>query len=114
MLAQQARKVDQQDLYRYWILLNQQVQMDVPNSGLNLDKPGCVAVTLHHRLRRRAARREGGQGGAESDLGPVARSAVNRFPLRPVAEQPASGQPVATYYIVPFNAPEDKARSASS
>jgi len=41
----QSRKIDQQDLYRYWILLNTKVQMDAPNSGLNLDKPGCAAVT---------------------------------------------------------------------
>jgi hypothetical protein len=41
----QARKVDQENLYRYWILLNTSIKMDAPNSGLNLDKPGCAAVT---------------------------------------------------------------------
>ena len=41
----QSQKVDQKDLYHYWILLNTSVQADAPNSGMNLDKPGCAAVT---------------------------------------------------------------------
>jgi hypothetical protein len=104
----QPRKVDQQDLYRYWILLNTKVQMDVPNSGLNLDKPGCAAVTYTV-----------GSDGVpmdvrvvtvlpKSDLGTVARSAVSNFRYGPSLSTKI-GQPVATYYIVPFNAPKDPA-----
>jgi hypothetical protein len=108
-LLAQARKVDQQGLYRYWILLNTKVQMDAPNSGLNLDKPGCAAVTytvgsdgvpLDVQVVKLAPR---------SDLGPMARSAVSNFRYGPALGN-RIGEPVATYYIVPFNAPEDKAQ----
>lgn len=104
----QSRKVDQQDLYRYWILLNTKVQMDVPNSGLNLDKPGCAAVTytigsdgvpLGVRVVKVVPK---------SDLGTVARSAVSHFRYGPSLSNKI-GQPVATFYIVPFNAPKDPA-----
>lgn len=104
----QVRKVDQKDLYRYWILLNTKVQMDAPNSGLNLDKPGCAAVTytigsdgvpMDVKVVKVVPR---------SDLGPVARSAVSNFRYGPSLSN-RIGEPVATSYIVPFNAPEDPA-----
>jgi len=104
-----ARKVDQKDLYRYWILLNTKVQMDAPNSGLNLDKPGCAAVTytigsdgvpMDVKVVKVVPR---------SDLGPVARSAVSNFRYGPSLSN-RIGEPVATSYIVPFNAPEDPAQ----
>ena len=44
-LFAQANRVAPQDLYHYWILLNTKVNTDLPNSGLNLTKPGCAAVT---------------------------------------------------------------------
>jgi len=102
----QAIKVDQQNLYRYWILLNTQVQMDAPNSGLNLDKPGCVAVTYTVGsdgvpLDVQVARVE-----PKSDLGPMARSAVANFRYGPSLSNNIH-QPVATYYIVVFNGPKD-------
>jgi len=105
----QMRRIDQQDLYRYWILLNTQVKMDVPNSGLNLDKPGCAAVTytigsdgvpMDVKVVKVVPR---------SDLGPVARSAVSNFRYGPSLSN-RIGEPVATSYIVPFNAPEDPAQ----
>jgi hypothetical protein len=105
----QSRKVDQQDLYRYWILLNTSVKMDSPNSGLNLDKPGCAAVTytvgsdgvpMNVQLVKLAPK---------SDLGPAALSAVSNFRYGPALTN-RIGAPIDTYYIVPFNAPEDKAQ----
>ena len=79
----QTRKVDQQELYRYWILLNTSIKMDAPNSGLNLDKPGCAAVTytvgsdgvpMNVQLVKLAPK---------SDLGPAAISAVSNFRYGP-------------------------------
>jgi len=105
----QARKVDQQNLYRYWILLNTKVQMDAPNSGLNLYKPGCAAVTytvgsdgvpMDVQLVKLVPK---------SDLGPAAISAVSNFRYGPSLTN-RIGQPITTYYIVPFNAPADKAQ----
>lgn len=109
LLAQtQMRKLDPQNLYRYWILLNTQIKLDAPNSGLNLDKPGCAAVTYTV-----------GSDGVphdvtlvklipKSDLGPMAVNAVANFRYGPSLTN-RNAEPISTYYIVPFNAPEDKA-----
>jgi hypothetical protein len=105
----QSRKVDPQNLSHYWILLNTSVSMDAPNSGLNLDKPGCVAVTytvgsggvpMHVQVAKVVPK---------SDLGSVAVSAVSHFRYGPSLTN-RGGNPVATYYVVPFNAPDDKAQ----
>ena len=79
----QSRKVDQQDLYRYWILLNTKVQMDAPNSGLNLDKPGCAAVTYTIGSDGVPMDVQVVKVVPKSDLGPVARSAVSHFRYGP-------------------------------
>ena len=104
----QTRKVDQKDLYRYWILLNTKVQMDAPNSGLNLDKPGCAAVTYTIGSDGVPMEVKVVKVVPRSDLGPVARSAVSNFRYGPSLGN-RIGEPVATSYIVPFNAPEDPA-----
>jgi hypothetical protein len=105
----QTRKVDQQDLYHYWILLNTHVQMDAPNGGLNLDKPGCAAVTYTIGSDGVPMNVQVVKVVPKSDLGPMARSAVANFRYGPSLSNHIS-DPVATYYIVPFNAPEDKAQ----
>ncbi|MEO7068752.1 MAG: energy transducer TonB [Rhodanobacter sp.] len=110
LLAQaQARKVDPQDLYRHWILLNTQVQMDAPNTGLNLNKPGCVAVTYTVGSDGKPREVKVAKVVPESDLGPMASSAVSNFRYGPSLTNRVS-DPVSTYYVVPFNAPEDKAQ----
>ncbi|WP_426700872.1 energy transducer TonB [Rhodanobacter sp. Col0626] len=105
----QARKVDQQDLYRYWILLNTKVQMDAPNTGLNLDKPGCAAVTYTVGSDGVPMNVQVAKVVPKSDLGPMARSAVSNFRYGPSLNNHI-GEPVATYYIVPFNASKDPAQ----
>jgi hypothetical protein len=109
VLAQQVLKVDQNDLYRYWILLNTHVKMDVPNSGLNLDKPGCAAVTYTVGSDGVPMGVKVVKVAPKSDLGTVARSAVSNFRYGPSLSNRIS-KPVATYYIVPFNAPDDPAQ----
>lgn len=105
----QSRRVDQKDLYRYWILLNTKVQMDAPNSGLNLDKPGCAAVTYTVGSDGVPMDVQVVKVAPKSDLGPVAHSAVSHFRYGPSLSN-RIGEPVATYYIVPFNAPTDPAQ----
>ena len=105
----QSRKVEQQDLYRYWILLNTKVQMDAPNSGLNLDKPGCAAVTYTIGSNGVPMDVQVVKVVPKSDLGPVARSAVSNFRYGPSLSN-RIGEPVATYYVVPFNSPQDPAQ----
>lgn len=104
----QAVKVDQQNLYRYWILLNTKVQMDAPNSGLNLTKPGCVAVTYTIGSDGVPFDVQVAKVVPKSDLGPMARSGVANFRYGPSLSNNIH-QPVATYYIVPFNGPKDPA-----
>lgn len=107
VLAQTIR-IDQQNLYRYWILLNTKVQMDAPNSGLNLDKPGCVAVTYTVGSDGLPRDVKAVKTVPESDLGKAAESAVKNFTYGPSLTNRA-GEPIDTYYVVPFNGPSDKA-----
>jgi hypothetical protein len=105
-LLAQSHKVDQPDLYHYWILLNTKVQMDAPNSGLNLDKPGCAAVTYTIGSDGVPMDVQVVKVVPKSDLGPVARSAVSNFRYGPSLSN-RIGEPVATYYVVPFNSSGD-------
>lgn len=102
----QSEKVDQQNLYRQWILLNTSVQADAPNSGLNLDKPGCAAVTYTIGSDGVPFDVQVVKVEPKSDLGAVALSAVSNFRYGPSLTNKIH-QPVSTYYIVPFNTPED-------
>ncbi|HEY0198106.1 MAG TPA: energy transducer TonB [Rhodanobacter sp.] len=109
LLAQASHKLEQKDLSRYWILLNTQVQMDAPNSGLNLNKPGCAAVTYTIGSNGVPMDVQVVKVVPKSDLGPMARSAVANFRYGPSLSN-RIGDPVDTYYIVPFNVPEDPAQ----
>ncbi|MHC1480101.1 energy transducer TonB [Frateuria aurantia] len=104
--AMAARMVAPDHLNNYWILLNRTVDVDVPDSGRNIDKPGCVAVSyligsdgIPQDVKVRAAV-------PPSDLGSAAVSAVSNFRYGPSLSN-HGGNPVSTYYVVPFNAPDD-------
>lgn len=47
VMAQQPRRVAPEQLPYTWVLTNSDVSVDVPNSGVNIYKPGCVAVTYN-------------------------------------------------------------------
>jgi hypothetical protein len=105
VLAQSARRVDPAHLNDYWILVNHDVNVDVPIGGHNLDKPGCAAVSytigsdgVPRNLKVEKAVPAG-------DFGQVAMSAVSNFRYGPSLNN-RSGQPVTTYYVVPFNSPD--------
>ncbi|MGO4703719.1 energy transducer TonB [Dyella sp. 2RAB6] len=110
-LAQsQARRVGPEQLSTYWILLNyRSVQADVPNSGQNLDKPGCVAVTYEIGTDGKPQEAAIKQVVPRSDLGSAALSVVKRFEYGPSLHNGSKKEPVSTYYVVGFNLPEDKA-----
>lgn len=103
------RKLDPQNLYRYWILLNTSVKMDAPNTGQNLNKPGCVAVTYTVGSNGKPLNVKVAKMVPKSDLGPMAASAVRNFSYGPSLTN-RIGEPISTYYVVPFNAPKDKAQ----
>jgi outer membrane biosynthesis protein TonB len=103
-----AHRVDPQHINAYWIMINQNVDVDVPNSAHNLDKPGCAAVSFtigSDGLPRDLKLEKVAPAG---DFGKVAMSAVSRFRYGPSLSNRV-GDPVATYYVVPFNAPDDRA-----
>ncbi len=105
----QSQKIDQQQLYHYWILLNTSVQADAPNSGLNLDKPGCATVTYTIGSDGVPMNVQVVKVEPRSDLGAVALSAVSNFRYGPSLNNKIH-QPVSTYYVVAFNSPEDVAQ----
>jgi len=102
--AQSVRKVDPQHVSDYWILLNQKVDIDIPYGGHNLDKPGCAVVT--YTIGSDGVPRDLSVAKVvpNGDFGQVAMSAVSNFRYGPTLSNRTSA-PVATYYIVPFNAP---------
>jgi len=112
-LAQsQARRVGPEQLPTYWILLNYgSVQADVPNSGQNLTKPGCVAITYEIGTDGKPQEAAIKKVVPQSDLGSAALSVVKRFEYGPSLNNGSKKEPVSTYYVVGFNLPEDKAEA---
>jgi len=108
VLAQSAHKVDPKHLFDYWILLNHKVDIDVPNSARGLDKPGCAAISYMIGSDGVPRDLKVEKVVPEGDFGKVAMSAVSNFRYGPSLTNRAS-DPVATYYVVPFNAPSDPA-----
>jgi outer membrane biosynthesis protein TonB len=111
VVAQQARKVAPEQLSSDWSLLNRDVAVDVPNSGVNIYKPSCIAVTYvigsdGVPMNVQVAKMVPG-----SDLGKAAVSAVSNFRYGPSLTN-KNHTPVATYYVIPFNAPDDPAKRA--
>jgi hypothetical protein len=112
-LAQQVSRVAPEQLPNDWVLLNQgSISVDVPNSGVNIYKPGCVAVTYTIGNDGVPMNVQVAKVAPPSDLGKAAVSAVSKFRSGPTLTNKHE-TPVATYYIVPFNGPDDKAQQAA-
>ncbi|MGH8599529.1 MAG: hypothetical protein ACRET1_02610 [Burkholderiales bacterium] len=92
----------------YWVRTNTSLTVDVPNSGVNMEKPTCSAVTFmigsDGNARDIVVRKTMPAG----DLATVAASAVKDMNFAPGAKN-AERQPVFTYIIIPFNLPADPA-----
>ncbi|TAM92055.1 MAG: energy transducer TonB [Rhodanobacteraceae bacterium] len=92
----------------YWVMTNTSLDVDVPNSGVNLSKPTCSAVTYmvgsdgatHDIVVRKTI--------PAGDLKTVAASAVKDMRYVPGPNN-AAREPVFTYLIIPFNLPADPA-----
>lgn len=112
MAQAQARKVGPEHIQAYWIMLNTKVDADVPNSGSNMDKPGCVAVTYLIGSDGVPQNINVVKVVPKSDLGAVAKSAASNFRYGPALKN-GTHEPVDTYFIVPFNLPADAAQRQS-
>lgn len=106
--AQSAPKVDPQRLFDHWILLNHNVDIDVPNSARGVTQPGCASVSYMIGSDGVPRDLKIGKVVPAGDFGQIAMSAVSNFRYGPALAN-RSSEPVATYYIVPFNAPSDPA-----
>ena len=102
------RVVQPADLSNYWVMTNTSLDVDVPNSGVNLSKPTCAAVTYligSDGVTRDVVVRKTIPAG---DLKSVAASAVKDMHYVPGASN-VGREPVFTYIIIPFNLPADPA-----
>jgi len=92
----------------YWVMTNTSLDVDVPNSGVNLEKATCSAVTYligSDGVTRDVVVVKTIPAG---DLSTVAKSAVKDMQYAPGAKN-AERQPVFTYIVIPFNLPDDPA-----
>jgi len=92
----------------YWVMTNTSLDVDVPNSGVNLSKPTCAVVTYmigSDGVTRDIVVRKTIPAG---DLKTVAASAVKDMHYVPGKDN-AGREPVFTYIIIPFNLPADPA-----
>src|SRR5579859_3397571 len=96
MAQSQARVVGPAQIQSYWIMLNTKVDADIPNSGRNMDKPGCVAVSFmigsdgipQNVTVRKVV--------PQSDLDAVAKSVVKNLRYGPALKN-NTHEPVNTY-----------------
>jgi hypothetical protein len=112
VMAQQPRRVPPEQLPYTWVVTNSDVSVDVPNSGVNIYKPGCVAVTYIIGSDGVPSSVKVAKIVPASDLGSAAVSAVSHFRYAP-SKTNKQGEPVSTYYVVPFNAPDDPKQQAA-
>ena len=102
------RTVQPADLTSYWVMTNTSLNVDVPNSGVNLSKPPCSAVPYMigaDGVPRDIVVRKTIPAG---DLTTVAASAVKDMRYVAGSKNPAH-EPVFTYLVIPFNLPADPA-----
>ncbi len=100
--------VQPDQLTNYWVMTNTSLNVDVPNSGVNLSKPTCSAVTYmigSDGVPRDIVVRKTIPAG---DLTTVAASAVKDMRYAAGADN-AAHRPVFTYLVIPFNLPADPA-----
>lgn len=86
----------------YWMVTNSAVEATIPNSGHNMQEPGCASVRYSIGSDGETRDVELGKVVPASDLGPVAVSIVENFHYQAAVENPAE-RPIRTYYTVQFN-----------
>lgn len=111
VMAQEAPRVAPEQLSSQWALLNRDVSVDVPNSGVNIYKPSCIAVTYTIGSDGVPMNVKVAKMVPQSDLGKAAVSAVSNFRYGPSLTN-KNHTPVSTYYVIPFNSPDDPAQRA--
>ncbi|MGE7139585.1 energy transducer TonB [Luteibacter sp. NPDC031894] len=109
--AQTLRKVSPERLTGYWFLTNKSLDVDVPNTGKNLNQPGCAAVSYMIGSDGRTQNPKIEKVVPDGDLGQVGVSIVKQL-VYVKGAQNGTAAPVQTYYVAGFNLPEDPAAKA--
>ncbi|SEP06024.1 hypothetical protein SAMN02800692_3469 [Luteibacter sp. UNC138MFCol5.1] len=109
--AQNIRKVAPDRLPYYWTLTNTSVDADVPNTGKNLNQPGCTATTFMIGSNGLPQNVVAAKTVPEGDLAQVGVSIVKNFRYGPSGVN-RNGDPVLTYYVAGYNLPDDPAQKA--
>lgn len=109
---QMPRVVRSQQLEKYWVMMNSSVEARVPNSGRNLDVPGCAAVSFVVEKDGHTSTVKVQKVEPAGDLGRVAASVAGNLYFEPSLTN-AGRDRVFSWLIFPFNLPPDpQARTA--
>ena len=106
--AQGIQRVMPEHIDHYWVVDSTHVDVTLPYTGVNISKPGCVAVSFVIGSDGRTMDVRAAKVVPASDLGPSAVSMIQSMHYRPARDN-ATQQPIATYLIVPFNMPSSSA-----
>ena len=106
--AQTLRRVSPDRLTGYWYLTNKSLDVDVPNTGKNLNQPGCAAVSYMIGSDGRTQNPQIEKVVPDGDLGQVGVSIVKQL-VYVKGSQNGTAVPVQTYYVAGFNLPDDPA-----
>lgn len=106
------RVVPTDKLAEYWAITNTSVDVDMPNSGVNLDKPGCATVSFVIEKDGSTSTIRVHRVVPPGDLGRVAASEAASLHFAPTMAN-AGRSRVMSWLIFPFNLPQDpEARKA--
>ena len=97
-----------EQLDKYWVMAKTSVDADVPNSGRNMNQPGCATVSFVVEKNGTTSTIKVQRVVPEGDLGKVAKSVAAGLRFEATALN-AGKDRVFSWLIFPFNLPKDPA-----
>jgi hypothetical protein len=97
-----------EQLDKYWVMTATSVDADVPNSGRNMNQPGCATVSFVVEKNGTTSTIKVQRVVPEGDLGKVAKSVAAGLKFEATALN-AGKDRVFSWLIFPFNLPADPA-----
>jgi len=102
------RVIPTDQLAKYWMMSNTQVDAEVPNFGRNMNQPGCATVSFVIEKNGTTSLVKVQRVVPEGDLGKVAKSVAAGLRFEATALN-AGKDRVFSWLIFPFNLPADPA-----
>lgn len=100
--------IPSEQLDKYWVMTATSVDADVPNSGRNMNQPGCATVSFVVEKNGTTSTIKVQRVVPEGDLGKVAKSVAAGLRFEATALN-AGKDRVFSWLIFPFNLPSDPA-----